>query len=68
VPKNPKDPQRIPGAVQGVVLLVPVTLSVMGIVVLIPVVPQLMEHFAYLLPDQSRAGSRRLVVHLGAAC
>jgi MFS family permease len=36
---------RVPGALQGVVLLLPVTLAVMGIAVLVPVVPQLMGHF-----------------------
>jgi MFS family permease len=36
---------RAPGALQGVVLLLPVTLAVMGIAVLVPVIPQLMGHF-----------------------
>ena len=36
---------RTPGALQGVILLLPVTLAVMGIAVLVPVVPQLMTHF-----------------------
>src|ERR1700733_15430948 len=36
---------RVPGALQGVILLLPVTLAVMGIAVLVPVVPQLMAHF-----------------------
>ena len=36
---------RVPGALQGVILLLPVTLAVMGIAVLVPVVPQLMVHF-----------------------
>ena len=36
---------RTPGALQGVILLLPVTLAVMGIAVLVPVVPQLMAHF-----------------------
>jgi MFS family permease len=36
---------RAPGALQGVILLLPVTLAVMGIAVLVPVVPQLMAHF-----------------------
>ena len=35
----------MPGALQGVILLLPVTLAVMGIAVLVPVVPQLMAHF-----------------------
>jgi MFS family permease len=36
---------RVPGAAQGLILLLPCTLSVMGIVVLIPVLPHLMQHF-----------------------
>ena len=36
---------RTPSALQGVILLLPVTLAVMGIAVLVPVVPQLMTHF-----------------------
>jgi MFS family permease len=36
---------RVPGLAQGLILLLPCTLSVMGIVVLIPVLPQLMRHF-----------------------
>jgi len=36
---------RTPGALQGVILLLPVTLAVMGIAVLVPVVPQLMAQF-----------------------
>lgn len=36
---------RVPGALQGVVLLLPITLAVMGIAVLVPVIPQLMGHF-----------------------
>jgi MFS family permease len=36
---------RVPGALQGVVLLLPITLAVMGIAVLVPVIPQLMVHF-----------------------
>jgi MFS family permease len=35
----------VPGALQGVILLLPVTLAVMGIAVLVPVIPQLMAHF-----------------------
>ena len=35
----------MPGALQGVILLLPITLAVMGIAVLVPVVPQLMGHF-----------------------
>src|SRR5579862_3366919 len=38
-------PSRTPGALQGVILLLPVTLAVMGIAVLVPVIPQLMGHF-----------------------
>lgn len=37
---------RTPGVAQGIILLLPVTLSVMGIVVIIPVLPQLMQQFA----------------------
>ena len=36
---------RVPGALQGVVLLLPITLAVMGIAVLVPVIPELMGHF-----------------------
>ena len=39
---------RQPGVAQGLILLLPVTLSVMGIVVLIPVLPQLMHHFQHV--------------------
>lgn len=35
----------MPGALQGVILLLPITLAVMGIAILVPVVPQLMAHF-----------------------
>jgi MFS family permease len=34
-----------PGALQGIVLLLPITLSVMGIIILVPVLPQIMAHF-----------------------
>ena len=37
---------QVPGTVQGIMLLLPVTLSVMGIVILIPVLPQMMGHFS----------------------
>jgi MFS family permease len=37
--------QRAPGVLQGVTLLLPITLAVMGIAVLVPIVPQLMAHF-----------------------
>ena len=42
---NSQSTQRVPGALQGVILLLPITLAVMGIAVLVPVVPQLMTHF-----------------------
>jgi MFS family permease len=38
--------QRVPGTIQGIALLLPVTLAVMGIIVLVPVVPQMMVHFS----------------------
>jgi MFS family permease len=44
------------GALQGILLLLPMTMAVMGLVVLVPVLPQLMEHFhavpgvEYLVP------------------
>jgi len=37
---------RVPGVLQGIILLLPITLAVMGIAVLVPIVPQLMTHFA----------------------
>lgn len=37
---------RTPGFLQGIVLLLPITLAVMGIVVLVPVVPSMMEQFS----------------------
>jgi MFS family permease len=37
---------RVAGRVQGIVLLLPVTLAVMGLIVLVPVVPQMMARFA----------------------
>ena len=33
------------GTLQGVLLLLPMTMAVMGLVVLVPVLPQLMAHF-----------------------
>ena len=39
-------PGRQAGRLQGIVLLLPVTLAVMGVIVLVPVVPQMMAHFA----------------------
>lgn len=39
---------RTPGALQGVMLLLPVTLAVMGIAVLVPDVPQLMAAFPHV--------------------
>ena len=41
-------PARKAGRLQGIVLLLPVTLAVMGVIVLVPVVPQMMAHFAYV--------------------
>src|SRR5471032_3281334 len=38
-------PARTPGVLQGVLLLLPITLAVMGISVLGPVVPLLLAHF-----------------------
>jgi MFS family permease len=38
--------ERTPGVLQGLVLLLPITLAVMGIAVLVPIVPQMMEHFS----------------------
>ncbi len=42
----PTTSARSAGTLQGVVLLLPITLAVMGIAVLVPIVPQLMSHFA----------------------
>jgi MFS family permease len=41
----PLNPPRTAGTLQGLILLLPITLAVMGIAVLVPVVPQLMAHF-----------------------
>jgi MFS family permease len=41
-------PVRKAGRLQGIVLLLPVSLAVMGVIVLVPVVPQMMAHFAYV--------------------
>lgn len=38
-------PTRMPGALQGIILLLPITLAVMGIAVLVPDVPQLVAAF-----------------------
>ncbi|MDB6012617.1 MAG: major facilitator superfamily 1, partial [Gammaproteobacteria bacterium] len=43
---NPLSEPRAPGVLQGIILLLPITLAVMGIAVLVPIVPQLMTHFA----------------------
>jgi MFS family permease len=43
---KPVGVQRVPGSIQGIALLLPVTLAVMGIIVLVPVVPQMMAHFS----------------------
>ena len=42
--QNPA-PMRRAGALQGILLLLPITMAVMGLVVLVPVLPQLMEQF-----------------------
>jgi hypothetical protein len=42
-------PARKAGRLQGIVLLLPVTLAVMGVIVLVPVVPQMMAHFSGLV-------------------
>lgn len=48
-------PTRTPGALQGITLLLPITLAVMGIAVLVPDVPQLaaafksVPHYQYLI-------------------
>lgn len=44
---SPKS-SRTPGTLQGVMLLLPITLSVMGIAVLVPDVPQLMTAFRHV--------------------
>ena len=36
---------RKAGTLQGVLLLLPITMAVMGLIVLVPVVPRMMEHF-----------------------
>jgi MFS family permease len=45
---TPIAPLRKAGRLQGIVLLLPVSLAVMGVIVLVPVVPQMMAHFAYV--------------------
>jgi MFS family permease len=53
--KQVAEPRRA-GALQGILLLLPMTMAVMGLVVLVPVLPQLMDHFRavpgveYLVP------------------
>ena len=43
---HPSNAPRTAGTLQGLILLLPITLlAVMGIAVLVPVVPQLMAHF-----------------------
>lgn len=37
---------RKAGTLQGVLLLLPITMAVMGLIVLVPVLPRMMEHFA----------------------
>jgi MFS family permease len=39
---------RRPGALQGIALLLPVTMSVMGIVLLVPVLPEVLQEFAHI--------------------
>lgn len=39
---------REAGRLQGIVLLLPVTLAVMGVIILVPVVALMMAHFAYV--------------------
>jgi len=52
---RPTDMPRA-GTLQGILLLLPMTMAVMGLVVLVPVLPQLMAHFhavpgvEYLVP------------------
>ncbi len=43
-----REPARTPGALQGIMLLLPITLSVMGIAVLVPDVPLLMRTFRHI--------------------
>jgi len=56
---------RKAGTLQGVILLLPVTMAVMGLIVLVPVLPQMMRQFhavpgaEYLVP---------LVLTLPALC
>jgi MFS family permease len=40
--------QRTPGALQGILLLLPITMNVMGLSVLTPVVQLILDHFSYL--------------------
>ncbi len=40
--------ERTAGLLQGIMLLLPITLAVMGIVVLVPVLPRMMAHFAHI--------------------
>jgi predicted MFS family arabinose efflux permease len=48
--------ERQPGTLQGIVLILPITMAVMGLIVLVPVLPQIFEHFKdvpgveYLVP------------------
>ncbi len=43
-----RESSRAPGTLQGIMLLLPITLSVMGITVLVPDVPQLMTAFRHV--------------------
>lgn len=48
--------ERQPGTLQGILLILPITMAVMGLIVLVPVLPQIFEHFKdvpgveYLVP------------------
>lgn len=56
MPTLSKVPERRAGALQGVLLLLPITMAVMGLVVLSPILPRMQAHFAsvhgaeYLVP------------------
>src|SRR5579884_1268300 len=46
LPSDPPSGPRTAGFIQGIVLLLPITLAVMGLAVLVPVIPLLMARFA----------------------
>jgi MFS family permease len=54
------------GTLQGVLLLLPVTMAVMGLVVLVPVLPGMMQQFSYVPGFQNLVPL--LVLTLPAAC